>query len=172
MKSRRSRISGRNSEGDKARWGRRPGAPSGAKSEATKLGRPAVPSAPGDPSADAMLAAFITRDRDYFRALPEFSGAWMDTPLVDRPGRCTHGHALEATMLGHGCNDQHQAHQLRQHLIAEVERRGGFRWAALADPHEGIAWAAWLKLSGVAEDCGVTGERWREILAASWEPGD
>jgi len=119
---------------------------------------------------DADLVAFITGDREHFVRTLGLQ-PWEDTPLVNRKGVCTTGHQIASEETeGSGCHDQHVAWALRQRLIAELETRGGFRWADLTADEE-TARRAWGALSAVArEQLGVPEETWAEIATrAGWK---
>ena len=173
--SKRSRGSGQHSEGVKAGWKRRAGSPGDLRSEAQKEGLEVEPREPvASPetlaSSPEALKAFIIGDRDYFVRTLQLE-PWEDSPLVLRRDRCTQGHAIDAreSETG-GCHDQHQAHVLRGRIIAELEARGGFRWAELDDRDVVVARVAWGRLASVAEAVGVPEETWAAVLrAAGWE---
>ncbi|HEV8642373.1 MAG TPA: hypothetical protein VGV13_14855 [Methylomirabilota bacterium] len=117
-----------------------------------------------------MLRAFLVGDEAAFRQQLGLE-PWQDTPLADRTGHCTQGHPIAGPgPVGHGCRDQHEAHALRSALIAEIERLGAFRFAALDDLDDEVARVAWGRLARAAEEVGVPEEKWTEVLrAAGWE---
>jgi hypothetical protein len=106
-----------------------------------------------EPELEAAILAFITGDREYFvRTLGLMP--WQDSPLVDRPGVCTHGHPIVDSMPNYGCGDQHEAHALRQKIIAELERLGSFRFADL-DAEGPASDRAWAALEALYRDLGL-----------------
>jgi len=118
--------------------------------------------------SDAVLRAFILGDVAAIRQALGLE-VWDNSPLhVHRDGRCDYCRrpveAAPGTTTG-GCANNHEQWQLRLRLIAKAERRGGFRWADLDDPDEGIAVAACKRLALLAEDLGVPTATWVEMFA-------
>jgi hypothetical protein len=56
--------------------------------------------------------------------------------------------------------NNHAMHALRGRLLAEVERRGGFKWRDLQAPDESTAAAACRRLALLCEDLGIATSTW------------
>jgi hypothetical protein len=158
----RSRTSGQQTEAEKATWRRRRGNPGGGRTEAEKLGLDVPQPARADPVSDTVLAAFVSADADALRHELGLE-VWENTPLVGVPCRAVdHGPAIGACF----CN----VVDMRRRIIAEIERRGAFRFADVNHEDDTRAGAAWDALGRVAEQAGVDTETWERIRrAAGWE---
>ena len=138
-----------------------------------ELGNPDLPE-PLDPLDDAVLRAFIADDIPAIRealAIPAYDA----TPLHGfKTGVCDYCDraigAVPVSRGSEGCRNNHEVWATRVRIIAELERRGGFRWADLQHPDEVTARAAWVGLATVSDDLGVEPEAFMRVAArAGWE---